>query len=433
MRVRKVGFLLSVVFLLAIGVAFSQTIPVNQLTIHNGGEFYIHGSSGYWDFPNHGGGKYYPSFTHWSASPEAAGSGATVFPWKLGGWSWRGMQANIGGTTWYWETCLVRTQDNPYSTDMSFDYPMLYLTGQVPVSGYPNPIYGGNVPTSVPVIGGSRFQFPSSMGGFDAYMNIFATVAASWLVPSTTPFYGVKFGVYWDCASAITVPSSTSIWEFLWVKKGPYGQYLTKSGDEIDCMGNKGNPCRNYSIISDSANGQLWSWRHPGAGVDDDFAFALFLCDAITIPVNVPGDPDTRNPFASFGFDVGVPCLMPKASLNCVQLGFMTEDYTGLGGTRIPMASMALWPCIGPFGKKNYRIPHGFDVVTQLFLTLAPIFGHTPAPGYPASMMGSTTGAHSTMLPMPADPALFGAEIRYSTYAVGGGQPMSASFMATYF
>lgn len=432
MRSWKWGLVVVALALFFCGSAMSQTFQANQLCMQNGGEFYYHGAS--WGYPNHGGAKYFPSYAHRVASPFVNLVGTTVYPWKIAGWEWRGMQATISGPTWYWETLLQRSMDNPYATTMSYDYPYLFCTGQIPANGGPKPVYGGVVPTTVPVVGGHRWQFPSSMGGWNAYLNIFATLGASFMVPSTTPFYGVKFAISWNCASALTVPSSHSILEFLWANKGgPFGQYLTKSGDEVDCLGGRGNPGRNYSITCDADNGKYWYWNNSGAGVDDEWAFCLQVCDAITIPVNVPGGQTTRNPFLSYGFDVGIPCLFPKLSTNCVQLGFMTEDYTGLGTSRIVLASFAGWPCVGPYGKQDYRIPHGFDVLTSLFMNLAPVFMHTLAPGYPASMMGTTTGGHSILLPFPADPVLMCAEIRYSSFPVGAVHPMSASYMSTYF
>jgi hypothetical protein len=316
---------------------------------------------------------------------------------------------------------------------MSFDYPQLYVSGTVPHSGYPMPIYGGQIPTSVPVVGGNLFQFPSSMGGYDAYLNVFATVGASFTIPSTLPDTPYDFGFIWDCASAITVPSNCSIWESVWCMKGPSGQYMVFSC-EGDCnqswwAGQKG---RNYSIIMDSDNGYIWYWTNGCTGTGEEMDMGLFLCDAITIPVNIPGA-YWGTPYTAYGFDVGVACLTPYLSSNNLQLGFMTQDYTGAGGDRIILAAFSFWPPVGPIGKKNYRLPHGWDVLTNLFLNIPGVFQHKPTAGYPAPMFGTTCGAHSNFLNFPYDPLLLGAEFTYSSYPLNPGQPPSAGFRATYF
>lgn len=285
------------------------------------------------------------------------------------------------------------------------------------------------IPNNVPVVGGNGFVMP----GNGSYQNIFAAGGASWLLPSTKPFYGFEFGFAWDCASAVTVPSSSSIWDYVWQLKGPNTQYVLLSGDEVDCLGGGGNKGRNYSIIGDFTGGYIWAWLNGCGGIAQEWAMCLLVCDAVTIPVNVPGGPTASNPFAPYGFDVGTATLTPLLSSNCVSLGFMTEDGSGIGGNRIVLAAFALWPCVGPYGKRNFRMPHGFDVLTQMFLNLAPMFLHTPAPGYPGCMFGTTTGDHSAFVPFPADPALMCAEIRYSSYGLAKGAPMSASYMATYF
>lgn len=431
MKAGKFSAAVAALSLILCTAAAAQTLQVNQLCIHNGGEVYTNGA--YWGYPNWGMGRYFPSYAHRTSTPVEPMSGIYVYPWKVAGWSWRGMQANNHSPDWYWETCLQKSMDNPYAPTMSFDYPSLYCTGAVPVSGPPRPIYGGTIPSSVPDVGGNGWVFPSSMGGFDAYMNIFAAAAMSWVIPSTQPFYSIKFSVVGDCASAITVPSSHSIWEMVWVMKGPNGQYCTLSTNEVDCTLGPANSGRNYSLTCDFDNGKYWYWNNSGSGTDNEWAMCIFVCDAITIPVNAPGQSNNRNPFRNYGFDVGIGALLPKLGLGCVQLGFMTQDYTGLGGSRVALGAFSLWPCIGPYGKKHYRVPHGFDLMTNLFLSLSLLFQHTPAPGYPASQIGDTTGAHSQFIPFPPEPALMCAEIRYSTYATAAGQPMSASFMVTYF
>lgn len=398
-----------------------------KLCLHNGGDAYVnnplHG------FPNEGGGRYFPSFTHWTATPNEYGN----CPWKIHGWCWSGMQGKLPISNWYWAACLQKSMDNPYSPSMSFDYPALYCTGQVSHHGLPMPIYGGAVPTSIPVLGVSGFLFPSSMGGFDAHLNIFAAAAASWIIPSTQSFYAYDFAFVWDCASAFTVPSAYSIWEHVWVQKGPANQYLVLSNDEIDCLGAPGNKGRCYSLPNNYDGSYLMYWHNACNGVGVEWAMCLFVCDAVTMPVNVPGTANPTNPYSAYGFDVGIATLTPLLSSGCVSLGFMTEDGKGIGGGRVVLAAFAGAPCIGPYGKNKYRVPHGFDVLTTLTIGAAPLFMHYPGPGYPACMYGTTQGAHSNCIPFPPDPALLCAEIRYSSFATNPGMPMSASFMATYF
>ena len=184
-------------------------------------------------------------------------------------------------------------------------------------------------------------------------------------------------------------------------------------------------------------NGYYWYWTNGCDGVGSEWAMCLWVCDAVTIPVNVPGNPSGWNPFAGYGFDVGNACLTPYLSSNCVQLGFMSEDYTGMGGSRIALAAFGFWPPVGPYGPNNYRLPHGLGPLTNVFLGIAPLFLHTPQAGYPACLMGTTTGANSMVLPFPYDPALLCAEIKYSTYALGAvpgvSPPPSAGFQAVYF
>ena len=137
----------------------SPPLTAATLCIHNGGDSFVAG------FPpgnsNQGGGKYFPSFTHWTAT--SMGNLGKTYPWKIRGMGWTGMQSMASGPTWYWESCLQKTRDNPYATTMSWDYPVLHCNGTVPHSGPPMPIYGGAVPSMVPIIGNNALIFPSSM------------------------------------------------------------------------------------------------------------------------------------------------------------------------------------------------------------------------------------------------------------------------------
>ena len=183
MRIGKWVLGIAALALLFGSVADAQ-IQANTLCVQAGGAYYVNGP--FYGYPNHGGSKYFPSYAHIPAAPMSSTN--LVYPWKLAGWAWTGMQANNMGPTWYWETCLQSSMDNPGSPGMSFDYPVLFCTGAVPHSGSPAPTYGGNIPSSVPIVGGHAWLFPSSMGGWDAYLNVFSVGAASWVIPSTAPF-----------------------------------------------------------------------------------------------------------------------------------------------------------------------------------------------------------------------------------------------------
>lgn len=355
--------------------ADAQTLQQNQLCIHSGSEYYSNG--GYFGYPNFGSGRYFPSFAHWSATSH--NDAGNVYPWHLGGWAWGGMMANAWGPTWYFETGLMESVDNPHNAFMSFDYPKLFCDGTVPASGFPQPIYGGVIPTGVSGIGGYGLVFPSSQGGFDAYLNFFAVGNASWSIPSGGAFYGYSFGFTIPCASALTLPSNSSVWENIWLSKGPYGQYCLLDGNNMDCLGTSGvgNKGRNYSLTCDYDNGYLWGWTNQGGGTGLEWAMCLFVCDAVTVPVNSGNTPG--NPFFNYGFDVGTTTLTPYLSSNCVQLGFMTDDYQGAGTQRAVLAAFGYLTgggTTGPYGS-NWRIPHAWDSLTNIFLQIIPFFMHT--------------------------------------------------------
>jgi hypothetical protein len=342
------------------------------------------------------------------------------------------MQASAMGFTWYWETCLQASKDNPWNPNMSCDYPSLYCNAIVAHSGPPMPIYGGALPSAIPGIGGNNWVFPSSAGGFGAYLNLFATGTASWIIPSTSPYYGWLFGFTFGSVAA-TLPSNYSFWQFQWVNKGPFNQYQLLSGHEYDCLGGSGNKGRNYSIISDADNGYLWYWNNTCGGAGLEWCMCLWVQDTITMPVNANAFV-TDGPYAASGFDLGIATIVPNLSSGCFNLGFATLDYTDLvGDTRIALASFAFWPCIGPYGQNGYRIPHGWDLLSNTFLGLNFLFTHAPGPGFPSPMWGTTNGGFSAWYPFPPDPGLNCAEIRWSTYNLGKGKPMSASFMTCFF
>jgi hypothetical protein len=417
------------------GTADAQ-IADNRLCIQNGSEYYVNGP--FYGFPNHGAGRYFPSFAHW---PGTTNNGVT-FDWKINGWAFAGMQGPTGfGNFWYWETALQAAPDNPKSSAMSFDYPQLFALGLVPNTGAPMPIYGGATPTTIgTAVGGQNWLMPSSAGGWDGYLNVFATGVASFFVPSTSPFYGWQFAftLLNPCPSAITVPSNTSIWEFVWSNNynapPPSNQYALLSGNEIDCLGGRGNRGRNYSLISDSDNGYLWYWGNTGAGVSEEWDMCIFVCDSVTIPYNVPGAPNASNPFYAYGFDVGTPTLMPFQTTGCVLLGFTFEDYANPGGIGVALASISVVPLPYTKGGNLYRITN-IDTVTNVFLGISSINTAVMIPGYPACMFGSTVGGFTPALPFPPDPLLIGAEFYY--YSLQGNAPgklkPSAAYMVTYF
>ncbi len=429
MRIGK-GVLTLVAIAFLVGGTADAQVQANRITIQNGGEYYDAGP--YMGFPNHGGCKYFPSFAHIPSAPF--GTAPYTYPWKIAGWIWTGMQANVYGPQWFRTTCLQALPDMPHSPFMSFDYPQLYATGAVPPTCFPSPMNFGALPTIVPVVGGRNTMWPDSPGG--VYLGIFAVGAASWNIPSTAPYYGWEFAFALPCASAITVPSTTSIWEYVYKSDGPNPQYLINSFNEQDCLGGPGNPGRNYSVISDTDNGYLWYWTNSGTGVyGGEYSMGLFVCDTVSLPMNVPG---AGGPFFLFGFDVGVATLMPKNSLNCQWLGVMTEDYTnstpssGLKPLILLLAVNPRIPGTPPINAHGDRLPHGWDAVTNLILGLAPLFAHYTSAGYPAAIFGSTAGGHSSVLPFPADPALFSVEFFMSTYSLQT-KAVSAGYMSTFF
>ena len=422
-------FVVSGIFFLATPPVGGQVLSANQLCLQNGGESFVpnygHGR------PDSSGGKYFPSFTHWAALP--GGAAGTTYPWKIAGWGWHAMLYDTFTPVWHFETCLQKSRDNPHALTMSFDYPRLFCTGDARVSGAPMPMYAGTLPGKIPLVGGNEMLFPSSMGGFDAYLNLFALAAPSYTIPSTWPFYGWRFAVSWDCASAISVPSACSIWEYTWKTTPNVSQYLVLSSDEVDCLGSPGNKGRSYSMLMDASMGNGWYFPNNGQGTGAELDMALFVCDAITIPVNRPGTGAMTNPFASYGFDVGVTTLTPLASSGAAHLGFMTEDAVGLGGDRAVLGALAISPTAGPYGSQGNRMPLGWDLVTRFLAAFSPLFFHRPAPAYPASLFGTTFGAHTPALLIPPDPVLTCLEMRFASYPVSGGAPMSASFMTTFF
>ena len=428
MRIGK--WVLGIVALVMLfGSVAEAQIQANTLCVNGGDQYYVNGP--FYGYPNHGASKYFPSFTHIPAAPVSQAN--LVYPWKIAGWAWTGMQATSFGPIWYWESCLQASMDNPGVSAMTYDYPVSFCTGAVPHTGAPQPTYGGSTPSVVPIVGDQNWLYPSSFGGHDAYLNIFAVGGASWLVPSTAAYQGVQFGFNFDCASAITVPSGNSILQFTWNMFGPFGQYVTLGPIDTACIGGSGNKGRNYSLISDSDNGYIWYWNNTCTGIGQEWVMCLWVCDTVTIPVNAPGTTHASNPFLAYNFSVGQGTLTPLLSSNCVQMGFMSQDYTGLQGPRMALAAFAFSPTAPvPYAKKGSRLPHGYDLLTNIFLNVAQVFMHVPQPGYPACMFGTTIGAHSAFLPFPYDPVLLCAEIKYSTFSPSDNSS-SAAYQVCYF
>lgn len=400
----------------------------NSLCINDGGEYFV--TSIDHSLPNNGGGKYFPSFTHCPA--QSIGT-PNSWPWKISGWEFTGMQGNNFGSTWVWKSCLQKSTDLPYSTTMTFPYPSNYINGSMAHSGPPAPLYSDVIPSTVPIVSGLGYLFPSTFGGFDIYMNIFATAAGSWVIPSTAPYYSWRFAFVG--ASGITVPSGCSIWEFVWENQGPYKQFLSFSGSETDCTGySGGNKGKNYSLGSEFDNSSFYYWNNSCTGGEVEWDMCLHVDDAVSIPVNKPGTGSSTNPFATYGFDVGSATVTPYASSNSAYLQVMTEDQCSPPSSpRVLLAAYAhSQPKTIPYGTKGYRLPHSWDMFTDVFASLTPVWAHQLNPGYPSSMFGTTTGGHSIAVPIDASLGLQGLELCFSTFSQNGLYP-SASFMVTYF
>jgi hypothetical protein len=358
------------------------------------------------------------------------------------------MQANVYGPTWFWLTGLYANVDNPYATTMSFDYPFLYCSGAVPHSGSPRIIYGGNMPGNVPSVIPSplatrEIVFPSSYGGFDAYLNLFWFGTGTWSIASTQPYYGWQFAFTTTAPTVVELPSMTSIWQYTWEDLGPIGQYEILSGNEMDCTltagGNKG---RNYAVINIGDAPYYGYWANNCTGGDSNWAQCLFVEDAVTIPVNVPGDAGLSNPFAYYGyaFDVAVSTVTPAAQSGSAWLQAYYEDYANPGTGRALIAGS---PWVGliplgtmssalPYGPAGFRVGHPNDLVTGFFITVASIWQGTVNPGFPACMFGTTTAGISIPVPIPPLPELICFELRYSGFSFSGKAP-TASYYVCYW
>ncbi|MHC4944637.1 MAG: hypothetical protein ACYTG7_16585, partial [Planctomycetota bacterium] len=166
------------------GIAHSQ-VMANRLCLHNGGEYFFVESE---IVSNSGAGRYFPSFTHRPAL-GVGGPGNWTWPWKIRGWSWTGMMAYGCGPTWYWESFLQKSMDNPWAKTMTYDYPVNFALGIEPHKGPPRIFYGSNL-TSPPLpsyVHTQQIRFPSSYGGFDSSLNVFVVAGETWIMPTTLP------------------------------------------------------------------------------------------------------------------------------------------------------------------------------------------------------------------------------------------------------
>ncbi|MFH2001399.1 MAG: hypothetical protein ABIK28_17080 [Planctomycetota bacterium] len=430
-----------VIFLITGLAAWADDIQVNanQLCIHNGGEYWIKDINH--SLPENGGGKYFPSFSHWSAQGVGEAPNLT-WPWQIRGWAWTGIQVEDGVNNWVWQTCLQKSQDNPYASTMTWPYPLNYVLGVLPAAGAPSPLYMAAIPPSVDVVGGNQFLYPSSFGGFDSDLNIVAMGELTMEIPSTVPFEAYEFALIIDSAlPAIQVPSSCSVYEYVWENKGATGQYLIYSGDETDSSGSLGgNKGKSYSV--GSINGtELYYFDNEGTGSDSEWAMCLFVKDAISIPVNVPGVANSNNPYAPYGFDVGSATITPVISEGNASLQMMSLDFENPGTSRVLIAGSPWKPAPGepwegptvPYGSRGYRIAHAWDIFTFFFSYVWGVWVHPISQGYPSYVTGTfASGGHSAAIPIPRDPILISVELKFSSFSLNG-RPPSASFMTTFF
>ncbi|MBU0754428.1 MAG: hypothetical protein KJ645_04770 [Planctomycetes bacterium] len=381
--------------------------------------------------PENGGGKYFPSFSHWAG--QGLEGESTTWPWKILGWSWVGMQNAEPVQTWTWQTCLQKSRDFPYASTMTWPYPLNYALGVLSPTGAPSPLFTGTIPSSVGFVGGNSLLYPSSSGGFDETLNIVAAAEWTGTIASAQPFYGYQFSFLIPSASeAITVPSGYSVYQFVWENKGDAGQYLVFSGNENDASGTAGgNKGKSYSI--GSLNGvDYYYFPNEGNGSHQEWAMCLFLEDAVAIPVNTPGVTNAANPFAPYHFDVGVATVTPDVSSGAISLQLMTLDYANPNTTRILLAGSPWNGPAEPYGMAKNRLPHAWDLYTWFFLSTLYTWMHDIQPGYPACDFGLTAGGHSIAIPLPPDPVFFSLELRFCSFSTQGRHP-SASFMTTFF
>jgi hypothetical protein len=348
--------------------------------------------------------------------------------------------------------------DNPYATTMTFNYPMNYCAGVKEHTGHPWVVYGtGAIPSTVGTAywgTGHEAVFPSSYGGFDAYLNIFWVGQGTWTITATAPYYSWIFGFSTNVGTTVNVKNFDnpgpgmgwdepySIWQAVYENMGPYGQYCILSGNEMDCTlqagGNKGKV---YSL-GGMGNFYFYYWANECTGVDSQWAMCLFVEDCLAIPVNVPGASNASNPYAYAGytFDVGVATLMPYVSSGSCWLQMMYEYYDKPNGVVKGVFLDFIWPNPSPpppNGPENwlqeYNGNFGRIFWNALFwpMPLPTLWAATVMPGYPACCCnGTTVGGHSPVkVPIPPDPALMCVEVVFTGFM----PPSTASYHAVFF
>lgn len=427
MKLRRWNLMIAAVVFLFSGAAMG--VDANRLCIHNGADYYVIGHDH--SAINCGGGKYFPSFTHIPATQM----GGQRYPWKIKGWAWIGMQAGVYGDRWNWSSVLQKSKDNPYSSMMTWPYPALYTQGMTH-SGSPPGLYNLVVPSTVTQLPGIPSNFtavglgmiaPCSANGFDQYMNIIAGCELSMVIPSTAPYYSMEFAFILS-GTTLLLESSHSVWQYVWENTGPIGQYLGVTQSNPDCTGTLGgNKGRNYSLIGGVSSPTGGYWANNCTGGNVEWAMGLFVEDAVCIPTNV--SPNPTGPFATYGFDVGSGTVTPFVTSGVHSVQGMFESYAYSGHTYQMLACLASSPAV-PYGPLRYRIP-GWDAITDLFVN-TPIWQATVAPGYPGGMYGSTVGGHTGVVPSGPQPSLYGAELTFFGFDIGGGPP-TAGFTVTYF
>jgi hypothetical protein len=143
----------------------------------------------------------------------------------------------------------------------------------------------------------------------------------------------------------------------------------------------------------------------------------LWTCDVVCIPQNIPGATNAANPYAVYGFDLGTGSITPYMTSGAYLLAFADIKHDGAGKTFAHLASLPTFYGINPitYKKGKYRLT-GFDLITNIFLGLVPLFNTTLGP-FPANW-GTTVGGYTpTAFPL-FDPLLKCAQMRFSALDV---------------
>jgi hypothetical protein len=329
---------------------------------------------------------------------------------------------------------LQGSVDNPYQTAMTFDYPVLYCLGTSPHTGHPWVVYGATQTNLPAPFDYKDWSFPSSLGGFDDYFNVFEYGATSWSVPSTQPFYGWNFGFIFETSGMAFLPSNVSIYQYTYEGWGTSGQYQLLSGNEMDCTqllgGNKG---KNYYLGSVGDTNWFFYQANDCTGGQAMWAMCLFLEDAVTFPVNRAGATNSSNPYEDQGFDAGVATLMPNMSSTQWSFQALYEDYDSDGDSYICIGSI---PALGTqnWKKAGQRLPGRFtgDPVAQLFYSLNPLVKGTVNSGFAACQWATTVGGLGPF-PIPFYDLIAKCfEVRLWGFNINDNEP-TAGFMFTMF